>query len=178
MIGCCMAALCPAAAGSLVPAQVRVITPSEQQSMAEPAEAGGCHVTEVARSEFLSCRECDAAIRETRERFVSPTARDGSDRTWSESLASFCLVLLQHLPIQPSFFSFYVQNTRHALITASIASGSPCSGGKYLQLPRPSKPTADPVTRIAKKMCQNAGRQAKCYWQVLATCCACECVCE
>lgn len=42
MIGCCMAALCPAAAGSLVPAQVRVITPSEQRSMAEPAETGGC----------------------------------------------------------------------------------------------------------------------------------------
>ncbi|KAL6699174.1 hypothetical protein J3F84DRAFT_244299 [Trichoderma pleuroticola] len=51
MIGCCVAALCPAAAGSLVPA--RVITPSGQRGMAEPAEAGGCRGTEVARSEFV-----------------------------------------------------------------------------------------------------------------------------
>ncbi|KKO97148.1 hypothetical protein THAR02_10749 [Trichoderma harzianum] len=66
MIGCCTAALCPAAAGSLVSCACasNYYTPSEQRGMAEPAETGGCCVTEVARSESVSCRECNAAIRE------------------------------------------------------------------------------------------------------------------
>ncbi|EHK24254.1 uncharacterized protein TRIVIDRAFT_61055 [Trichoderma virens Gv29-8] len=49
-----------------------------------------------------------------------------------------------------------------------VASRCRAALTEITSLPRPSKPTADPVTRIAKKMCHNAGSTAKCNWQVLA----------